>query len=120
MKKAQKCNDKFAYPHPIIKSFTSIPQESLSLPAPAFLPCHTEDQNTIPHKFIKSTHIEPLLGSSFSLLLHPLHPKVDIPVYKSSQILSCKNCKAKLNSTCLYKLSLFQHKCKFCGTVNET
>lgn len=60
------------------------------------------------------------MGSSFSLLLQPLHPKVEINNYENKDVLVCKKCKSVLNTTSMIKLSLFQHKCKFCGLVDQS
>lgn len=69
---------------------------------------------------LRSTHIEPLMGSPFSLLLHPLHPKVEINSYESKNILTCKKCNSIVNTTSILKISLLKHKCKYCGHMDES
>lgn len=56
MKKNRKISDKFNYPHPIIRSFTSIPQESQQLSPYAYQNFHTDNPNTISNKLLRCTH----------------------------------------------------------------
>lgn len=58
----------------------------------------------------------PALGKSFSILLHPFHPGVDVARVEPDR---CKKCRSWLTPPTRTIISVVEVKCSFCGTINQ-
>ena len=67
------------YPQPIIKDLNVSIEDKQPNP-PSFLEkIHSDNMQYPPSKIVRSSHIKPIAGKLFNLVLHPFDPSIVIP-----------------------------------------